>query len=348
MTPPPAPLRPLVVLHDHLDGGLRPETVLELADACGHVLPAADVHSLRAWFHQGRSGSLERYLEAFVHTVGVMQTADAIERVAYEAATDLATDGVVYAEVRFDPGLCTMGDLDRFDVVEAALAGLSRARRDTDIAVYLVVSGLRHRVDTMEAARAAVRFREGGVVGFDLAGPEAGFPPEDHLPAIRAAADAGLGITLHAGEGAGPHSMWSALARCGAQRIGHGVRIVDDTDFDGRVISDLGRLATQVRDQRVPLEVAVTSNVHTGTFASASEHPFGALLAAGFNVSINTDNRLMSDVTVSSEYEFARRVFDLEEADLGIISIRALEAGFGPWPERRRIIEDVVRPAYDI
>lgn len=142
--------------------------------------------------------------------------------------------------------------------------------------------------------------------------------------------------------------MWSALARCGAQRIGHGVRIVDDTDFDGRVIGDLGRLATQVRDQRVPLEVAVTSNVHTGTFASASEHPFGALLAAGFNVSINTDNRLMSDVTVSSEYEFARRVFDLEEADLGIISIRALEAGFGPWPERRRIIEDVVRPAYDI
>lgn len=177
MTPPAAPPRPLVVLHDHLDGGLRPETALELADACGHVLPATDVASLRAWFHQGRSGSLERYLEAFVHTVGVMQTADAVERVAYEAATDLAADGVVYAEVRFDPGLCTVGDLDRFDVVEAALAGLSRARRDTDLAVYLVVSGLRHLGDTMEAARAAVRFREEGVVGFDIAGPEAGFPP---------------------------------------------------------------------------------------------------------------------------------------------------------------------------
>ncbi len=348
MTPPAAPPRPLVVLHDHLDGGLRPETALELADACGHVLPATDVASLRAWFHQGRSGSLERYLEAFVHTVGVMQTADAVERVAYEAATDLAADGVVYAEVRFDPGLCTVGDLDRFDVVEAALAGLSRARRDTDLAVYLVVSGLRHLGDTMEAARAAVRFREEGVVGFDIAGPEAGFPPDDHLPAIRTAADAGLGITLHAGEGAGPHSMWSALARCGAQRIGHGVRIIDDTDFDGRAIHDLGRFATRVRDQRIPLEVAVTSNIHTATFDSAAVHPFGALLAAGFNVSLNTDNRLMSDVTVSSEYELAREAFGLHEADLGIITVRALEAGFGPWPERRRIIEDVVRPAYGI
>jgi adenosine deaminase len=337
-----------VVLHDHLDGGLRPQTVLDLADACGHLLPAVDVASLRSWFHQGRSGSLERYLEAFVHTVGVMQTADAVERVAYEAAVDLAADGVVYAEVRFDPGLCTAGGLHRFDVVEAALAGLSRARRDIDLAVYLVVSGLRHRADTMEAARAAVRFAGDGVVGFDLAGPEAGFPPDVHLPAIRAAADAGLGITLHAGEGAGPHSMWLARAQCGAQRLGHGVRIVDDTDFDGRAIDKMGRFATRVRDQRIPLEVAITSNIHTGTFASAEVHPFGALLSAGFNVSLNTDNRLMSDVTVSGEYELARQVFGIEEADLAGMTVRALEAGFGPWPERRRIIADVVSSVYAV
>lgn len=348
MMPPPAVPRPLVVLHDHLDGGLRPQTVLELAEGNGHALPADDVESLRSWFHQGRSGSLARYLESFVHTVGVMQTAEAVERVAYEAGVDLAADGVVYAEVRFDPGLCTLGGLDRFDVVEAALAGLTRARRDTDLAVYLIVSGLRHRADTMDAARAAVRFRGDGVVGFDLAGPEAGFPPDDHLPAIRTAAEAGLGITLHAGEAVGPHSMWLARTRCGAQRIGHGVRIVDDTDFDGQVIGHLGRFATQVRDQRIPLEVAVTSNIHTGAFGSANVHPFGALLAAGFNVSLNTDNRLMSDVTVSSEYVLARDVFGLTDAALGTISLRALEAGFGPWPERRRIIEDVVRPAYDI
>ena len=142
--------------------------------------------------------------------------------------------------------------------------------------------------------------------------------------------------------------MWSALVRCGARRIGHGVRIVDDTDFDGRAIDELGRFATQVRDQQIPLEVAVTSNIHTGTFESAAVHPFGALLTAGFNVSVNTDNRLMSNVTVSSEYELVREAFGLDEADLGIISVRALEAGFGPWPERRRIIDDVVGPAYGV
>lgn len=346
MTDPLAGPSPTAVLHDHLDGGLRVETVLELAEATGHRLPATDPDALGAWFDQGSSGSLERYLEAFVHTVGVMQTADAIERVAFEAVEDHARDGVVYAEVRFDPGLCTAGGLDRFDVVEAALAGLDRAARETGLRAYLIVTALRNLRDSEEAARAAVRFAGRGVVGFDLAGPERGHPPDVHLPAIRAARAAGLGITLHAGEGDGPHSIWRALTICGADRIGHGVHIADATDFDGSTIRSLDRFATRVRDLRVPLEVAVTSNLHTDTYRDG--HPLGALYRAGFNVSVNTDNRLMSGVTVSGEYEAAASAFGLSREDLGAMTVAAIEAGFGPWSDRRRLIDDVVRPGWGL
>lgn len=338
--------RPTAVLHDHLDGGLRVGTVIELADAIGHRLPTDDPEALAAWFHQGASGSLERYLEAFVHTVGVMQTAGAIERVAYESVADHAADGVVYAELRFDPGLCTAGGLDRHEVVEAALAGMQRAAEATGLQAYLIITALRHRQDSDLAAQVAVRFGEAGVVGFDLAGPERGFPPDAHLPAIQRARRAGLGITLHAGEGDGPHSIWRAVALCGADRIGHGVHIADDTDFDGERIRKLGRLATTVRDHRIALEVAVTSNLHTGTYIDG--HPLGALYRAGFNVSINTDNRLMSGVSVSSEYAHAASDFGLSDEDLGRLTVAAIEAGFGPWPERRHLIESVVRPAWSL
>lgn len=338
---------PLAVLHDHLDGGLRVGTVIELADACGHALPTNDPTELGRWFHQGDSGSLEQYLAAFTHTLAVMQTAEAVERIAYESVEDHARDGVVYAELRFDPGLSTRRGLDRCEVIEAALAGMDRAYRATGLRTHLIVTALRHQDDSMDAASAAVRFAGAGVVGFDLAGPERGHPPDAHLPAIRAAQDAGLGITLHAGEGDGPESIWRALARCGAQRIGHGVHIADATDFTpGGSITRLDRLAQRVRDHRIPLEVAVTSNLHTGAFASG--HPFGALHAAGFNVSINTDNRLMSGVSARSEYETVARMFGLEPSALGRITVAAIEAGFGPWPDRRRIIDTVVAPAYGL
>ena len=337
---------PTAVLHDHLDGGVRLGTVLDLADAVGHRLPTSDPEALAAWFYQGSSGSLERYLDAFVHTVAVMQTAEAVERVAFEAVEDHARDGVVYAELRFDPGLCTAGGLDRFDVVEAAVAGLERGARETGLRAHLIVTALRHLRDSEQAAHAAVRFAADGVVGFDLAGPERGHPPDLHLPAIATARGAGLGITIHAGEGDGPHSIWRALAICGADRIGHGVRLADATDFDGSTIGSLDRFARRVRDLRVPLEVAVTSNLHTGTYRDG--HPFGALYRAGFNVSINTDNRLMSGVTVSGEYGLARDTFGLSRADLGSITVAAIEAGFGPWPDRKQLIDRVVRPAYGL
>jgi adenosine deaminase len=335
---------PKAVLHDHLDGGLRVETVIELADACGHRLPSTDPGELADWFDRGASGTLERYLAAFTHTVAVMQTPEGLERIAFEAVEDHASDGVVYAEIRFDPGLCTRGSMDRVDVIEAVLAGFDRAERATGLRAFLIVTALRHLDDSRDAARAAVRFAGDGVVGFDIAGPERGHPPDVHLPAIRIARDAGLGITIHAGEGDGPHSIWRALARCDADRIGHGVHVADCTDFDGTTIGALDPFAARVRDLRVPLEVSVSSNLDTGTYADG--HPLGALYRAGFNVSINTDNRLMSGVTVSSEYALAMQRFGLTVGELGDITVRAIEAGFGPWPLRRRVIDEVVRPAW--
>jgi len=332
------------VLHEHLDGGLRIETIIEIAQDEGYTeLPASDPVALASWFFQGESGSLEQYLEAFAHTTAVMQTPDAISRIAYESGEDLAMDGVVYAEVRYDPGLSTRRGLQRESVIEAMLDGFSRASRDTGIVIYAIATALRHQADSLDVVKAALPFVGQGVVAFDLAGPEKGYPPDMHLDACMLARESGLGLTLHAGEGDGVHSIWRALALCGAQRIGHGVHIVDDTDFDGSSITRLGPFARTVRDHRVPLEVAITSNLHTGSFSDASAHPFGALFAQGFNLSINTDNRLMSQVSVSDEYSLAASTFDLDREDLAVITINALTAGFGDWPKRKQLIERVQR-----
>jgi len=338
---------PKAVLHEHLDGGLRVGTILEIADAEGyHGLPARDAETLAEWFYQGRSGSLERYLEAFVHTTAVMQTQESIARIAYEAAEDLANDGVVYAEIRYDAGLSTKKGLAREDAIEAILDGYARATQDHGIVVYAITTALRHLSDSVEVVRAAIPFVGKGVVAFDLAGPEKGFPPDAHIAACRLAREAGLGLTLHAGEGDGVHSIWRAIALCGAQRVGHGVHIVDDTDFDGVEISELGSFARRIRDHRVPLEVAITSNLHTSSFDSARVHPFGALFRSGFNVALNTDNRLMSNVRMSDEYRLAAESFDLSVVELGEITSNAIRAGFGDWPTRRALISEVVRPAY--
>ena len=339
---------PKALLHDHLDGGLRIETILELADAVGYDgLPEKDPEALRGWFVQAESGSLERYLEAFDHTVAVMATQDAIRRVAYEAGTDLAADGVVYAEVRFGPALHLPAGLALEATIEAVLDGFAAATRDHGIALYAIVTALRQHNDSETVARAACHYVGRGVVAFDLAGPEAGFPADDHLPACLVAREAGLGLTIHAGEGDGPDSIWRALARCGAQRIGHGVRVIDDTEVgDGKIVA-AGPLATRVRDHRIPLEVSPTSNVHTGVFPDIPRHAFGPLFRAGFNVTINTDNRLMSGITLSDEYAALATAFGLDIADLGTLTENALRAGFGDWPTRQQLIEEVVRPAYD-
>jgi adenosine deaminase len=231
--------------------------------------------------------------------------------------------------------------LAREAVLEAMLDGFQRAERATGIVIYGIATALRHEADSAEVAKAASRYVGKGIVGFDLAGPEAGFPPDAHLEACRIASEAGLGLTLHAGESEGPNSMWRAVALCGAQRLGHGVHVVDDARFEDGTLSHLGAFARRVRDHRIPLEVAVTSNLHTGSWGKASEHPFGALYEAGFNVSINTDNQLMSDVSMNDEYTLVAEAFGLTEADLKGITIEAIRSGFGDWSTRQDLIAQI-------
>jgi adenosine deaminase len=337
---------PKVELHNHLDGGLRVSTVVELADAIGYAdLPSSDPDTLSDWFYQGESGSLEAYLEAFTHTLAVMQSEEAIERIAYEAGLDLAADGIVYAEVRFAPVLNTAGGLAREAVVEAALAGFGRATDETGVQLGLVIDAMRDRTDSLADARVAVRYADRGVVGFDLAGPEAGFPPDVHLPACRLVKEYGLGLTIHAGEGDGLESIHRALARCGADRIGHGVRIVDDVVVENGKIAACGRLASRVRDFRIPMEVCPTSNVHT-LGLTREKHPFGSLYAAGFNVTLNTDNRLMSRVSLTDEFANAVAYDGLGMKDLKTVTLAALDSAFVDHGTRLAL-RAAIEPAYE-
>ncbi len=302
---------PKVLLHDHLDGGLRPSTVVELARETGYdKLPSADPDEVAAWLTRGaRRGHLKYYLDAFQHTVAVMQTREALVRVAAECAEDLAADGVVYAEVRFAPELHVAGGLSLDEVVEAVLEGFRRGSSGRGITVYALLTAMRTAARSLEIAELAVRHRDQGVVGFDIAGAEAGSPPSRHLDAFQYVARENFHITIHAGEGFGLPSIWEALQWCGAERLGHGVRIVDDirVSTDGTV--SLGRLASYVRDRRIPLELCPTSNVQTGAAPSIAEHPIGLLRQLSFRVTVNTDNRLMSAVSLSSEFQALAETF---------------------------------------
>ena len=337
---------PKAVLHDHLDGGLRPETVLELADAAGVEPPEADPARLAVWFHQGESGSLERYLAAFDATTAVMQTADSLVRVARECIEDLAADGVIYAEIRFGPSLHQAGGLRREDAIEAVTEGLRVGGAEHGVVTGLIVSALRHQDDSEDVARAAAAMSDAGVVGFDLAGPEQGHPADDHLPAFTIARNAGLGVTIHAGESDGPHSVWRAVVKAGARRVGHGVRIIEDTTVRDGAITAVGGAAALVRDHRIPLEVCILSNIHTGVAPSPATHPLGALHRAGFRLTLNTDNRLMSGTSMTREFELAHLDIGLPVRALGEATVTALEAGFGSWADRERLIREVVEPAY--
>jgi len=338
---------PKAVLHDHLDGGLRISTILELADDHGYTgLPSHDPETLRRWFHRGGSGSLDAYLAAFTHTVAVMQTAEALSRIAYECLVDHAAERVKYAEIRFAPALHTRRGLRLEEVIEAVLDGMRRGRADTGVEFGVIIDALRQERDADPVARAAIHFFREGVVAFDLAGPELGHPPDAHLAECRLVREAGLGLTVHAGEGDGPQSIWRAYGRCHAQRIGHGVRIIEDTVVRNGEVVALGQLARTIRDHRVPLEVCPTSNLHTGVAATPAAHPLGALHRAGFVVTLNTDNGLMSDVTMTDEFAFAVDHHGFTIADLEQVTVAALDAGFGDWAVRRRIRDEVVRPAY--
>jgi len=350
---------PKVLLHDHLDGGLRPATIVELARELGYEgLPTMDAGQLAQWFRaSAAAGSLPLYLRGFTHTIAVMQTPEAIERVAYECGEDLARDGVVYAEVRYAPVFSTTRGMRLEDVVRAIERGFARAERDHRIVLRQLVCAMRDRTDSVEMAALAVAHRDRGVVGFDIAGEEAGFPPKAHLEAFQLCRDANFSITIHAGEAFGPPSIWQALQVCGAHRIGHGVRLVEDmiiTQDAGdaergtpRVI-ELGSLAAYVRDKRIPLELCPSSNVDTGAVPSLADHPIRQFLAQSFRVTVNTDNRLMSGVTLSDELHRMSRAFGLGLADVEKLTINAMKSAFVGYDERLAIIYGRIKPGFQM
>ncbi len=339
---------PKVLLHDHLDGGLRAATVVDLARQIGYDrLPSEDADEVKLWMQRGANrGHLNLYLDAFQHTVAVMQTRQALIRVAAECAEDLAADGVVYAEVRFAPELHVAGGLSLDEVVEAVLEGFRAGSEGRRITVYALLTAMRTAARSLEIAELAVRYRDQGVVGFDIAGAEAGSPPSRHLDAFQYVARENFHITIHAGEGFGLPSIWEALQWCGAERLGHGVRIMDDIKITPEGTATLGRLASYVRDRRIPLEMCPTSNVQTGAAPSIEAHPIRLLRQLSFRVTVNTDNRLMSGVSLSSEFHRLAEVFGYGWRDIEWLTINAMKSAFAHFDERLRIIDTVVKPGY--
>src|SRR6056297_222584 len=352
---------PKVLLHDHLDGGLRVPTILELADAIGWTLPERDPGALQAWFTAGAdTGDILQYLATFEHTLAVMQTAEHIERIAHEAVVDLANDGVVYAEIRFAPELHQQQGLALEAVVEAATSGFRRGEatageHGAPITVNAILCAMRTEARSMEIARLVDRLRawDDKVVAFDLAGAETGFAPSLHADALAFARSALLDITIHASEPPDLELISDALVH-GAHRIGHGVRLRSDTNLveaDGAAAVRatelvLGPLAQYVLDHQIHLEMAPTCNVQIGAVPSIAEHPIGPFLRAGFNVGYNTDNRLMSNVMPSSELHAVSVAHDLTPDEVGRLATNAMMSSFAPMPVRRRIVADQIDPAH--
>lgn len=350
---------PKVVLHDHLDGGLRPETVVELAADVGHTLPTTDPGELGQWFvDAATSGSLPRYLETFAHTVAVMQTAEGLRRVAREAVVDLAADGVVHAEQRYAPKQHLGRGLTLQQVVDAVQEGIEEGIAEAAAAGRTIRAGqilttLRHDDRTTDVAELAVANRD-VVLGYDIAGPEAGFPPSLHSRSFRLLRSASFPVTVHAGEADGVDSIAQALHIGGALRLGHGARIIEDvalgtpSDHDPYGVADarLGVVAHWVRDQRVPLEVCPTSNLQTGLAASIAEHPITALRRLDFAVTVNTDNRLMSGTSMTREMTRLVQEAGWTLADLRDATVTAARAAFVHHDERERMVEERILPGY--
>ncbi|NVM96682.1 adenosine deaminase [Arthrobacter sp. AETb3-4] len=354
---------PKVSLHDHLDGGLRPATIIELAAEAGHELPATDPEELRQWFlDSADSGSLVRYLETFDHTIAVMQTHDALVRVAREFVEDLADDGVVYGEVRWAPEQHLSKGLSLDEVVEAVQEGLEAGMDAVDeaggyIEVGQLVTAMRHADRGSEIAQLAVRHRDNGVVGFDIAGAEDGFLPSRFTEAFTYLAENNFPATVHAGEAAGLDSIQDALVHGRALRLGHGVRIAEDIHLDvqeedGHDVGTvtLGDLAQWVRDRQIPLELCPSSNLQTGAIAAfgttISEHPIDLLHQLGFNVTVNTDNRLMSGTTLTGEFELLRDTFGYDLETMLELTLNAVHAAFLPI-EAREQLADYIIECYD-
>jgi len=339
---------PKVLLHEHLDGVLRPQTIIELAKNEKYDgLPSQSPGDLARWFHQGANqGNLPKYLEGFAHTIAVMQTEAALERVAYEQAEDLSRDGVVYFETRFAPIFHTRKGLTHQQVISSVLKGLEEGRKAFNITSGLIICAMRNMDVSLEMAELAVDFRQRGVVGFDLAGEEGGFPPKKHVDAFHYIQRQNFNITIHAGEGFGKESIWQAIQYCGAHRIGHGTRLIDDIAVvDGKAVK-LGDLAQYVLDKRIPLEICLLSNVHTGAAPSVPDHPFKIFYREKFRVTLNTDNRLMSNTSMTKEFEAAADAFGLSLDDFEKLTINAMKSAFLPYDRRIDFIYSVIKPGY--
>lgn len=344
---------PKVALHEHLDGGLRPSTIAEIAAETGHELPVPPAE-LADWFAtSANSGSLVQYLETFKHTTGVMQRPEDLARVAREAVEDLAADGVVYAELRWAPEQHQTLGLSVTEAVEAVQSGIEAgqqavAKTGKSIVVGQLVTAMRHAQRGLEIAKVAVEQRDRGVFGFDIAGAEDGFPPILHLEAFEYLKQENMRFTIHAGEAFGLPSIWQAVQRCGANRLGHGVRIVDDIDTSGAKPA-LGRLAAYIRDTRIPLEMCPSSNLQTAAvpgMTSIADHPIGMLAELGFRVTVNCDNRLMSQTSMTREFSLLANAFGYSLGDVQWLTINAMKSAFLPFDERLAIINETIKPTF--
>jgi adenosine deaminase len=343
---------PKVSLHDHLDGGLRPETIIELAAEIGHELPANDPKALRQWFLDAcDSGSLVRYLETFVHTTAVMQTQEGLTRVVREFALDLAKDGVIYGEIRWAPEQHLSRGLTLDQVVEFVEEGLTQAREEVAAkGGYLqtgqLITAMRQNDRAQEIAELAVRHRKNGVVGFDYAGPEDGFSPSRHKAAFTWLNEQLMPVTLHAGEAAGRDSIKDAIIDGRTLRLGHGVRIIEDIFLDDANNYGFGEVATWVLERGIALELSPSSNLQTGAIPGVDnpemkDHPFDDLYRLGFNVTVNTDNRLMSGTTITRELELLVDAFEYDLEDLELFQLNAANAAFIDMDIRSEIIERI-------
>ncbi len=340
---------PKVELHEHLDGSVRPSTVIELAREKGMALPSQDPEELAAWFSRGsEEKSLSLYLKSFEITTALMQDKESLRRIAREEVEDLAKDGVVYAEIRFAPILHTKEGLTMDEVVTAVLEGMQEGRRETGMQFGLILSAMRDQSPeiSLRTAELAVAYSERGVVGFDLAGDEAGNPPKKHIKAFEFIRAQNFNITIHAGEAFGLESIWQAIQICGAHRIGHGTHLTDDMTIKDGKITKMGSLAHFVLDKRIPLEMCLTSNVGTGAAESYAEHPFPLFFRNHFRVFLSTDNRLMSGTSLTKEFMIATKEYDLDIRDMEKITINAMKSAFIHHEKRLHIIYDVIKKGY--
>ena len=319
-------------LHVHLDGSLRPATLLELAAEQKVALPTTDVGALGRYLHVSDARNLMDYLARFEITLSVLQTPEALERVAYELVEDGAADGVRYMEIRFSPILCTKRGMPLTEAVEAPLRGMRRAEKDFGVRTGLIVCGIRNMspATSMDLANLTVAFKGRGVVAFDLAGAEYNYPAKKHREAFYTVVNANVAATIHAGEAYGPESIAQALHYCHADRIGHGTRLFEDADLE-----------RYVNDRRVPLEICVTCNVQTHAVPSLEEHPVRRYFDLGIVVSLNTDNRLMSATTVTDEYWLAHTRLGFSRAEIEQMLIYGFESAFLPFEERKKLVAEV-------